>query len=391
MISIVFLKQKSYTYKIHKDYLLKRSIFIQQELSELGIKPSGFLIESAIGLEYTDNTVLKKNTPITLITDSTLSSQEFKKIKLFLNSTKIDVLGCVVSENQIGNKTILHPCLDKDENIPNWYKNCKIDFSQYTIPGYTCFTLDSVTKSFRRLLKDFPQETFRLKFGNGTSGVDHHKLRNETDLSNILVRLDNFAELPNVGVSIEINLKGVTSYGITKFRVVDKEITTIGRQYFKNKVYIGSELVPRRGILEKELITINTGLCDIIHPHSEQLNRFNTDIVIGKLSNGTILKCVTDLSLKIGAATIPEIKKIVLGSDTGVYQIYSTEPIRIQNQKFLTDFLKKHGLELSVLSKYIMAISYPLSKKYLLSTPEFRELENNIKNISYSKNTLFSQ
>lgn len=390
MISIVFLKRKSHVYKIHKDYLLKRNIYFQSELLKLGIKPSGFLIESNLGFQYTDNTVLPKDTPITLITDSTLSISELENIKSFLNSSKIEVLSCVISENQIGNKTILHPCLDNLENIPNWYKNCKINFKKYTIPGYSCFTLDSITTSFRRLKKQYPNETFRLKYGNGTSGVDHHRLRDECDLANVLVKINQFQELCNVGASIEIDLENTKTYGITKIKILNKEITTIGKQSFKNNVYIGSEIVTERREEEKALLKIHEGLFKLILPFSEQLNRFNIDVVIGQLTDGSIIKGVTDLSLKPGAATVLELKKLITGLDTGVYQIYSTKPIKIENQELLTSFLKNNEMELSVLSKYIITINYPLSKKHLLLSPKFKNLEAEIKKIDYSKNKLFS-
>lgn len=390
MISIVYIKKNTHTYRIHKDYLLKRNMYFQKQLEDFGIESSGFLIEVQDGFQYTGNMILKKNTEVLLITDATLSVKEFHQVKKFLNLDKIEVLGCVVTRSQLGNKTILHPCLDNPENIPNWYKERQTDFSDFTIPGYTCFSLESVTKSFRSLKTKYPKETLRLKFGNGTSGIDHYLIKTEKDLADILILLNNFSKLSEVGAAIELNLIQIESYGVTKLKILDTELTTIGKQSTQNSVYIGSELVTVNTSKEKELIKICNKVLKKIEPYAEQLNRFNVDIVIGKLASGEIIKGITDISLKIGAATIIELNKLIANTDTGVYQIYSTQPIKTRNQKLLIDFLKDNNLSLTVVSRYILTISYPIKNKKILTSTKFKNLENKIKKIDYNKNILFS-
>lgn len=390
MISIVYIKKNTHTYRIHKDYLLKRNMYFQKRLEDFGIESSGFLIEGQDGFQYTGDTILKKDTRVLLITDTTLSVDEFHQIKEFLNLDKIEVLGCVVTKSQLGNKTILHPCLDNPENIPDWYKECQIDFSDFTIPGYTCFSLESVTQSFRNLRTKYPKETLRLKFGNGTSGIDHYLIKTEKDLANILILLNNFPKLSEVGTAIELNLTQIESYGITKLKILDTELTTIGKQATQNSVYIGSELVTVSTSKEKEFIKICNKALKKIEPYAEQLNRFNIDIVSGKLASGKIIKGITDISLKTGAATVIELNKLISNTNTGVYQIYSTQPIKIRNQKLLIDFLKDNNLDLTVVSRYILTISYPIENKKILTSPKFKNLENKIKKIDYNKNILFS-
>lgn len=351
----------------------------------------GFLVRSGNELSYTGDTLITKNPEILLISSSPVTSEEYRNISSFFNTNKLEVFGCVVDDQNYGNKTILHKSLDRISDQPEWYKQNQIDFSKYTLPGYTCFTLESTITSAKKLLKQFSGETLRLKFGNGYNGIDHYLISSEHELIDTLVKVNEFKDLSDVGISLEINLNNSQAYGVTLLNIFGKTNPTIAKQTSKNNVYIGSELIEPTTLLHKKMLNDTKSVSKLYKSQSLQLNRFNLDYIEGTTKSGDKHLAITDLSLRTGAGTVPELMKILKNKNTGVYQIYSNKAITSKTALMLSTLLKGTGIEIVVASRYTFTLCYPIESRTFFETKAFLELEKIVKNIDYDKNKLFNK
>lgn len=389
MISIVYLKKNRSVYNIQKDYFLKRNMYFHEQIARLGIEFGGYLINYEDEFQYTGNTLLKKDKEIILITGQTLTNSELSSIEKYLQSKNVQVLGCVLKESNFGNKTVLHPSLDEPQNVPSWHQEVHGLYTGLTLPGYTCFTPESIKKSYQKLLIEYPGEDIRLKLGNGYNGVDHYIITSHTGLERVLGVVDKFDDLEEVGVSLEINLNDTSSYGVTRLELNGKEQITICLQHSIENTYTGSELITNPSDEEKLYAEMNNKAFMSMETHSKQLNRFNTDIVIGKLKTGKVLFGITDLSLRTGAATIIELEKLTDNLDCGVYQIYSDKPISRRKKDKLEKVLTGTDIRIVVISRYVITLCYPVTSKEILKSEEFKEVESEVMGVSYDKNLLF--
>lgn len=364
-------------------------MYFHEQLSRIGIEFGGYLINYEEEFQYTGNTLLKKDKEIILITGQTLTNSEFSAVQKYLQSKKIQVLGCVLKENNFGNKTILHPTLDEPQNIPSWHQEIHELYKDLTLPGYSCFTLESIRKSYAKLKEQNPKESVRLKLGNGYNGVDHYIIESETGLQKVIEIVNRFDELEEVGVSLELNLSNTNSYGVTRLELNSKVQVTICKQSSLNNTYIGSELIIHPNDEEKLYVEMNEKAFSAMESHSKQLNRFNTDIVVGSLHTGQKLFGITDLSLRTGAATIVELEKLTDNLNCGVYQIYSDKAISRQKKNTLERVLANSDIRIVVLSRYVITLCYPISSKHILETREFKAIEGEIMGVPYDKNILF--
>ena len=364
-------------------------MYFHEQIARLGIEFGGYLINYEDEFQYTGNTLLKKDKEIILVTGQTLTNSELSSIEKYLQSKKVQVLGCVLKESNFGNKTVLHPSLDEPQNVPSWHQEAHGLYTGLTLPGYTCFTLDAIKKSYERLVKEYPGEDIRLKLGNGYNGVDHYIITSHTGLEKILGVVDKFDDLEEVGVSLETNLYNTSSYGVTRLELNGKEQITICLQNSIGNTYTGSELITSPNKEEKLYAQMNHKAYLSMEKHSKQLNRFNTDIVIGKLKTGKVLFGITDLSLRTGAATIIELERLTKNLDCGVYQIYSDKPISKKKKDKLEKVLAGSDIRIVVISRYVITLCYPVSSKEILKSDEFKQVESEVMGVSYDKNLLF--
>lgn len=389
MISIIYLKKNKSVYNIQKDYFLKRNMYFHEQIARLGIEFGGYLINYEDEFQYTGNTLLKKDKEIVLVTGQTLTNSELSSIEKYLQTKNVYVLGCVLKESNFGNKTVLHPSLDEPQNVPSWHQEVHGLYTGLTLPGYTCFTLDAIKKSYEKLVQEYPGEDIRLKLGNGYNGVDHYIITSHAGLERVLGVVDKFDDLEEVGVSLETNLYNTSSYGVTRLEFHGKEQITICLQNSIGNTYTGSELITNPNKEEKLYAQMNHKAFLSMEKHSKQLNRFNTDIVIGKLKSGEVLFGITDLSLRTGAATIIELEKLTKNLDCGVYQIYSDKPISRKKKDKFEKVLAGSDIRIVVISRYVITLCYPVSSKEILKSEQFKQVESEVMGVSYDKNLLF--
>lgn len=389
MLSIIYIKKDKNIYNIQKDYFLKRNTYFHTQLSQLGVEFAGYLMNFGNQFQFTGNSFLDKKEEIVLITSQTITNNELSLIRKFLQVSKITVLGCVLKEVNFSNKTVLHPSLDEARNIPSWHEEGSKLFTGMTLPGYSCFSTESVTKSYYKLVQDFPKESFRLKFGNGYNSIDHYIIKSEKDFHKVIEIVKKFDALESVGVSIEPNLNKVRSYGVTRLKFGNKKQVSIGTQSFSQETYIGTELIANPTKNHTKFIDLNSAAYKKLSPHSLQLNRFNTDIVEGELTDGTTLYGITDLSLRTGAATIIELEILTQNPGEGIYQIYSNKRLFSEKLDQLHKYLTDTDIKIVLHSRYVITLLYSASSKHYLQTPRFKEIEENIKGVAYNKNLLF--
>jgi hypothetical protein len=239
------------------------------------------------------------------------------------------------------------------------------------------------------LVEEYPGEDIRLKLGNGYNGVDHYIITSHSGLERVLGVVDKFDDLEEVGVSLETNLYNTSSYGVTRLELNGKVQITICLQNSIGNTYTGSELITNPNKDEKLYAQMNHKAYLSMVKHSKQLNRFNTDIVIGKLKTGKVLFGITDLSLRTGAATIIELEKLTKNLDCGVYQIYSDKPISRKKKDKLEKVLAGSDIRIVVISRYVITLCYPVSSKEILKSVEFKQVESEVMGVSYDKNLLF--
>jgi hypothetical protein len=389
MKSIIYIKKSTDDYKILIDYFLKRSLFFQEKLSEYNIIPAGFLINFEDEFHYTHYNKLQNTEKILLILDNTISTKEFIKIKNYLNTDNIEVFGCVLDDYQCSNKTILHSVVETGENEPHWHKNTNEILNKYSIPGFTCFDTLSVEKAYYKLLTKFQGESLRLKLGNGNNGIDHYVINDKDDLYLTLKVINKYKDLAYTGVTLELNLEDTTTYGVTRFSFNNEVISTIGKQTFKDGVYVGSELIEPNTKFEKDLPKLCQNSYKLLLNIGNQLNRFNIDVIKGKSKSGRTYTGIIDLSLRVGSATYLELVKLIDKKSMGIYHIYSPNRINTKKAVLLENYLNSTKIKVVVQSKYVFTLLYPVDEKHLLETKEFKEIEDKIQEIRYYKNPLF--
>lgn len=389
MLSIIYIKKDKNVYNIQKDYFLKRNTYFHEQLSRLDIKFGGYLINFGNQFQFTGNSFTGKKEEVVLITSQTITNNEFSLIKKYLKTSKITVLGCVLKEANFGNKTVLHPSMDEPRNIPSWHEEGHKLFKDMTLPGYSCFSIESIIESYHKMMHDYPQESLRLKFGNGYNSIDHYIINSEKDFDKVIEVVKKFDSLESVGISIEPNLRNVKSYGVTRLSFENTVQISFGIQSFQQNTYIGTELIFHPDQNHRRFIDLNLTAYKKLSPYSLQLNRFNTDIVEGELTDGTKLYGITDLSLRTGAATIIELEMLTKSFGEGIYQIYSNKPLSLERLSQLNEYIKDKDIQVVLLSQYVITLLYLIKSKDQLETKHFKAIEKIIKGVDYNKNLLF--
>ena len=389
MKSIVYIKKSENDYKILIDYFLRRSIYFQKQLSQLGIKRAGYLINFEGEFQYTHFDKHTNDSDILLILDNTIPSSELEEIEKYLEIKNIKVLGCVVDNYYYGDKTILHDTVSTHAYSPKWYSNIRNSISEFSIPGYTCFDIESIEMAFNTLAKEYPGEAIRLKLGNGNNGIDHYVVNDRHDLFLAMKVINTYKQLNSSGVSVELNLENTITYGVTRLNLDGKIINTLGKQTFIDGVYVGSQIIEERGEFENEAIRICNEAYKILKPFGQQLNRFNVDIITGTTKNNKRFNGIIDLSLRIGSATYIELEKVINNNATGIYHIYSKKKITKKMTESLKKSLVDTNIEVIVKSKYVFTLKYPIKDSDYFNSKKFKNIEHEIKEINYYKNPLF--
>ena len=389
MKSIVYIKKSENDYEILIDYFLRRSIYFQKQLSKLGITRAGYLINFGGEFQYTHFDKHTNDQDTILILDNTIPVSELEEIEKYLEIKNIKVLGCVVENYYYGDKTILHDTISSQAFSPNWYNKIRNSISKFSIPGYTCFDIESIEKAFALLGKEYPRESIRLKLGNGNNGIDHYVVNDRNDLFLAMKVINTYKQLDTSGVSVELNLENTITYGVTRLSLNGEVINTLGKQTFIDGVYVGSEIIEERGEFENQAIQICNEAYKILEPFGQQLNRFNVDIITGTTKNNKRLTGIIDLSLRVGSATYIELEKLINNKATGVYHIYSRKKITKATTELLKKTLENTKIEIIVKSKYVFTLKYPTNESSFLESEEFKAIENKIKEINYYKNPLF--
>lgn len=134
-------------------------------------------------------------------------------------------------------KVQVHEPFDEAE-VPGWFD---LGFPRHlrgtTVPGYSCFSVDSLTGAARALLEEFV--TVRLKDPNGASGVGQWTLGDPDELEGVLddvaaevgtscnVQLAEY--LAHYGYVVEAHVDDVEAWSVTLTRTPDGCYSSFGR------------------------------------------------------------------------------------------------------------------------------------------------------------------
>jgi len=347
------------------DLTLKRGFLFQKMLAKHGFESNGILIKTRKKFIFSGN-FPNADEKTLVILSSAISDSELSKIRQFLGSAKLEILGCSMRDPRISYKSSLHPSLDKKSSIPKWYKENIFELSDITLPGYSCFSHESLRRSFKKLQQDYPGETIRLKFADLFGGfnqktfIDLGQFTKYTNKNKLIKD-----ELSKKGVVLELNLNFSSTYSLTNFELDGKKICSYGKQHNNRSIYRGTFPLGKKPKVGEMLDRYYSVLEPQIRKNSSNLNRFNFDVVVGKLNNGKKISGVTDLSLRPGFASVLEINILYSKKnyDKGIFIIYSSEKIRRAENSIISEFIShENGIQELANTNFLIILEYHLDK-----------------------------
>ena len=233
-----------------------------------------------------------------------------------------DLFGGVVPHAFMITKTITHPAIGPDAQVPDgWSRDLWRHMGDAVLPGYSAFTPDDVREAGRRLLRRGP---VRLKLANGIGGSGQSTVDDASQLDAAIAALDP-GDVHRHGIVVELNLDAPVTYSIGRLAVGEWFLAYHGIQHTTidhrgAEVYAGSDLHVVRGgfdaLLALGLSPPQRLAVEYAMRYDDAVDRAypgffasrrNYDVAAGTNGDGTRHCGVLEQSWRIGGASPAEI------------------------------------------------------------------------------------
>jgi hypothetical protein len=261
-----------------------------------------------------------RNRPCYLVPADTLVGIEAAR-KLGVAS-ETDLFGGLVPYPFVATKTITHPLVGPRASAPEgWSDDFARRVRDSVLFGFAAFTIDDARLACARVLE---RGLARFKPALGIGGKGQQVVSSADELNRALDSMDP-AELAVYGISIEENLRDVTTYSIGQVRVNELLATYCGTQrvtpdHCGASVYGGSDLLVVRGGFPTLLALDLTPELRLAVEQARQYDRAaaeefpgflasrrNYDVAAGTDARGCRRTGVLEQSWRIGGATPAEV------------------------------------------------------------------------------------
>jgi hypothetical protein len=184
--------------------------------------------------------------PVYFVPGDTLDTETAAELGI---RSEEDLFGGVVPYPFVATKSITHPLLDRNCYAPpGWSAAFARRVHDAVLLGFTAFTRHDARRAGGRLLE---HGSLRIKLAWGIGGLGQQIVSDAAELDSALDAMDA-KELARYGVTLEHNLRNVSTYSVGQVRVANLLATYCGTQRLTTDnngttVYGGSDLLVVRG------------------------------------------------------------------------------------------------------------------------------------------------
>lgn len=184
--------------------------------------------------------------PVYFVPGDTLDTETATELGI---GSEEDLFGGVVPYPFVATKSITHPLLDQNCYAPaGWSAAFARRVHDVVLLGFTAFTRHDARRAGVRLLE---HGSLRIKLAWGIGGLGQQIVSDAAELDSALDAMDA-KELARYGVTLEHNLRNVSTYSVGQVRVANLLATYCGTQRLTTDnngttVYGGSDLLVVRG------------------------------------------------------------------------------------------------------------------------------------------------